>query len=241
MNEAVPEFQVLALYQLFPLLDNESLYSLFLLLFSPIRYPLIMLFGYPHLRHEQVYDYRFFWGGRSSCKRSLLVRAGGFRPDFIFGSEDIEVAFRISRMLGRERGPRPSGGGAVPDALERVGMAVVYDSLARQHAIRPLTYDQFCERCRRQGRSQWQFASFYDDPRVTEWCGTSDIRRRWEEVRDLLPSKVQRVLAIEAELHTAAENREALITELHQLYYHTFDAFKLQGIVAAAGIQEATQ
>ena len=196
------------------------------------------LFGYPNMRHGKAFDYRFFWGGRSSCKRSLLVRAGGFRPEFTFGSEDIEAAFRISRMLGRERAPALSGGGAVQEGSERVGMVVVYNKLARQHAIRPITYDEFCERCRRQGRSQWQFTSFYDDPRVTEWCGTSDIRRRWEEVRDLLPSKVQRVHAIEAELRTTAGNREALIGELHQLYYHTFDAFKLQGIVEAAGIQE---
>jgi glycosyltransferase involved in cell wall biosynthesis len=197
------------------------------------------LFGYPYVQHGQNYDYRFFWGGRSSCKRSLLVRAGGFRPEFTFGSEDIEAAFRISRMLGRERQPRPVGNAAASPAVERVGMVVVYDSLARQHVIRPLTYDEFCQRCERQGRSQWQFASFYDDPRAAEWCGTVDARRRWGEVRDLLPAQVARVRDLEAALRQGAGDRDTLIAELHQLYYKTFDAFKLKGIVEAASIQEA--
>jgi len=197
------------------------------------------LFGYPHLRPGQAYDYRFFWGGRSSCKRSLLVRAGGFRPEFTFGSEDIEAGFRICRMLGRERQPRPAGDSAAMAAVERVGMVVVYDSLARQHVIRPLTYDEFCQRCERQGRSQWQFASFYDDPRAAEWCGTVDARRRWEQVCDRLPAQVARVRELEAGVDQVAGDRDSLITELHSLYYATFDAFKLKGIVEAAGIQEA--
>jgi glycosyltransferase involved in cell wall biosynthesis len=197
------------------------------------------LFGYPHLRSGQAYDYRFFWGGRSSCKRSLLVRAGGFRPEFTFGSEDIEAGFRICRMLVRERQPRPAGDSAAPAAVERVAMVVVYDSLARQHVIRPLTYDEFCQRCERQGRSQWQFASFYDDPRAAEWCGTVDARRRWEKVRDRLPTQVARVRDLEAGLKQSLGDRNAVITELHSLYYATFDAFKLKGIIEAAGIQEA--
>jgi len=197
------------------------------------------LFGYPHLRHGQAYDYRFFWGGRSSCKRSLLVRAGGFRPEFTFGSEDIEAGFRICRMLGRERQPRPAHDPAAPAAVERIGMVVVYDSLARQHVIRPLTYEDFCQRCERQGRSQWQFASFYDDPRAAEWCGTVDARRRWDEVRDRLPAQVARVRDLEAVLEQVVGERDSLIAELHSLYYATFDAFKLKGIVKAAAIQEA--
>jgi hypothetical protein len=45
----------------------------------------------------------------------------------------------------------------------------------------------------------------------------------------------------EAVLPTASEHRKALITELQQPYYRTFDAFMLRGIIEAAGIQEATQ
>lgn len=215
------------------------------------------LFGYPHLQHGAVYDYRFFWGGRASCKKSLLVRAGGFRPQFTFGSEDIEAAYRISRMLGRERQPRTvavqraAAGAAkapadVPPAREHVEMVVIHDRLARQQMIRPLTYEDFCRRCHRQGRSQWQFSRFYDDPRVAEWCGTVDARRRWAEVRDVLPAQVTRVGELERRLEQileqatdhGREDRDATIAELHRLYYHTFDAFKLRGIVEAADSQE---
>lgn len=45
----------------------------------------------------------------------------------------------------------------------------------------------------------------------------------------------------EVALPIASEHRKALITELQQPSYHTFDAFTLRGIVEAAGIQEATQ
>lgn len=197
------------------------------------------LFGYPHLRHGQTFDYRFFWGGRSSCKKSVLVRAGGFRREFTFGSEDIEAAYRISRMLGRERRPGFPADFAAASAPERVEMVVVYDSLARQHMIRPLTYDDFCRRCERQGRSQWQFSRFYDDPRVVEWCGTFEARRRWEEVRDRLPAQMERVRALEARLREADGDRDAVIAELHRLYYQTFDACKLKGIVEAAVGEEA--
>ncbi|MFM9059145.1 MAG: glycosyltransferase [Planctomycetaceae bacterium] len=206
------------------------------------------LFGYPHLRHGATYDYRFFWGGRASCKKSLLVRAGGFRPAFTFGSEDVEAAYRISRMLGRERQPRTapkpaSEALAVPAAEgvtaaepphEHVNMVVVYDQLARQQMIRPLTYDDVCRRCRRQGRSQWQFSRFYDDPRVAEWCGTVDAHRRWAEVRDRLPAQVARVGELERLLERGTADRDATVAELHRLYYHTFDACKLAGIVEAA-------
>jgi len=145
-----------------------------------------------------------------------------------------------TERLAAEAGRIAEFGGLAAAHVDRVGMVVVYDSLARQHVIRPLTHDEFCQRCERQGRSQWQFVTLYNDPRVAEWYGTVDARRRWGEVRDLLPAKVERVREPEAALPTASEHRKALVTELQQPYYHTFDAFTLKGIVAAAGIQEAT-
>jgi len=51
--------------------------------------------------------------------------------------------------------------------------------------------------------------------------------------------QVARVRELEAGLEQAENERHTLIAELHSLYYATFDAFKLKGIVEAAGIQEA--
>ena len=196
------------------------------------------LFSYSSLRDGQVLDHTYFWGGRSSCKRSLLVRAGGFRPEFTFGSEDIEAGYRMSQLVARER--RAAGGGAPHEAP--IGLAVVYARAAVQHMIRPLSYDDFCRRCERQGRSQWQFSRFYDDTRVDEWCGIHHAEQRWHDIHEQLPGKVARVHAIEPlvahDLH--APHHAAMLTELHALYWWTFDAFKLKGIVEAAEQERAS-
>jgi len=195
------------------------------------------LFCYPRLHDGHVYDYRFFWGGRASCKRSLLVEAGGFRPEFTFGSEDIEAGYRMSQMLAyRRRWPQ-----AGPDATGATNaeLRVVYESRARQHVIRPITYDEFCRRCERQGRSQWQFAGFYTDPAVAEWCGTPAARERWEQIREELPACVARVHELESDAAALGADDGQRRAELHRLYGWTFDAFKLKGIVEAAGWGQA--
>ena len=102
--------------------------------------------------------------------------------------------------------------------------------------IRPITYDDFCRRCERQGRSQWQFSRFYDDRRVDEWCGVHGATRRYREVRRELDAKVARVHELEPLVDAATgEDRDRLVKELHSLYWWTFDAFKTKGIVEAAG------
>ena len=42
------------------------------------------LFSYPNLTDGQELDFTYFWGGRSSCKRSLLITRGVFRQEFGF-------------------------------------------------------------------------------------------------------------------------------------------------------------
>lgn len=200
------------------------------------------LFSYTHLRHMQQLDSSYFWGGRSSCKKSLLVRAGGFRQDFTFGSEDIEAGYRMSRLLIQERleaqGPDDRLTAAVRRHAERAALTVVYNRRAIQHMIRPLTYDEFCGRCERQGRSQLQFSRFYADPAVAKWCGTGEAELRWHGLRDALPALVARVHELEPLLqdNLPPSARAALVKELHGLYWMTFDAFKLKGIVEAAAV-----
>ena len=203
------------------------------------------LFGYGLVEHGQFLDHRWFWGGRSSCKKSLLVRSGGFRGEFTFGSEDIEAGHRISNMLMAERFARDRARGVSPAAARRhatgCGLTVLYNARARQHMIRPLTYDEFCRRCERQGRSQWQFSRFHADPEVAEWCGTVGVLGRWREVRDALPAQVERVHELEPRAAAATDPaaRAALLDELHGLYWSTFEAFKAKGIVEAAEAESA--
>jgi len=181
------------------------------------------LFGYTQLQQDQALSYHYFWGGRSSCKKSLLLRAGGFRPEFTFGSEDIEAGYRISKLLGQRRN------------WDR-DLLVIYNRRAVQHMVRHITYDEFCLRCERQGRSQWQFNRHYTDPEVARWCLVLNAKERWNGIKDDLPRRVERVHNLEELLHRNPDvpDRDELIRALHRLYQWTFDAFKIQGIVEAA-------
>jgi GT2 family glycosyltransferase/glycosyltransferase involved in cell wall biosynthesis len=168
------------------------------------------LFSYDNLSDGQVLDFTYFWGGRSSCKTSLLTRRGLFRPEFRFGSEDIELGYRLSRF----------------------GLKVVYRRSAVQHMIRPITYDQFCRRCERQGISQWMFSRMHGDPVVQRWCGVEGAVAKWQAVGASIDEKT--ALARELEEKVGRFNGstpEGLLDELWALYWSTFEAFKLKGLV----------
>lgn len=115
------------------------------------------LFSYGWMKPGQVMGHTEFWGGRSSCKRSLLIRNGVFHPDFDFGSEDIELAWRLTRY----------------------GFRVVYEPRARSVMIRALTFDEFCVRSYRQGRSQYRFAQMHNDPQIREYCQIDEAKDAW--------------------------------------------------------------
>ena len=119
------------------------------------------LFDYTWMQPGQVLDHTAFWGGRSSCKRSLLVRHGAFHPDFRFGCEDIELGWRLARH----------------------GLRVVYEPRARAMMIRALTFDQFCARSYRQGRSQHRFASLHPDQAVRTYCEIDAALQAWGRQR----------------------------------------------------------
>jgi len=180
--------------------------------------------GSAPLRDGQPLDHTFFRGGRSSCKKSLLVRAGGFRRELTCGSEDIEAGYRIGRMLARER----------PRAIGDLGLTVVCCRAAVQHAIRPMTFDEVCRRCEREGRSQWQFSRLADDPRVDEWLGVRGADERWQEMQGALATKVARVHELERQAETAGTDGRKLAEELHGLYAWTIKAFRTKGLVEAA-------
>ncbi len=115
------------------------------------------LFSYAFFRPGQELDYTAFWGGRSSCKRSLLVRHGVFHPDFTFGYEDIELGWRLAPH----------------------GLKVIYDPRAHSVMIRALSFDDFCARSYRQGRSQHRFAALHRAPAVRAYCEIDAARDAW--------------------------------------------------------------
>ena len=170
-------------------------------------------FCYEPLRHGQWLDFTYFWGGRSSCKRALLTEHGIFNQAFTFGCEDIELAYRLTRFELR----------------------VIHNRHAVQYMNRTLTYDEFCARCERQGRSQWAFSQLHQNRRVQEYCQVIDAAERWSAIQSRLASTVQRTRELEAVLADAGEQpRAESIEELYSLYRFTFDGFKVKGIVEAS-------
>jgi glycosyltransferase involved in cell wall biosynthesis len=168
------------------------------------------LFAYGPLADGQVLDYTYFWGGRSSCKRSLLVHHGVFNQGFRFGSEDIELGYRLSKL----------------------GFRVMFHRKAVQYMTRPLTFDAFCRRCERQGVSQHMFSRLHPAEEIQRYCQVNDACARWADMRQNLDASVERVRDLELQLARPqkTESDEPLVDELWRLYKWTFNAFKIKGI-----------
>jgi glycosyltransferase involved in cell wall biosynthesis len=173
------------------------------------------LFDYSCIGHGDVLDFTFFWGGRSSCKRMLLAREGIFDQNFRFGSEDIELGYR----------------------LQPHGFKVVYNRDAVSYMNRPIAYDDFCARCERQGHSQHHFGNVLHgrDPEIRRYCDVDDAASRWREAEPHLQRKTTRVHDLERRVADDPDDGSTSRwqAELHQLYGETFRAYKLKGIVSA--------
>ena len=173
------------------------------------------MFSYPHIKHGQILDYTYFWGGRSSCKRSFLIEHGVFDSVFRFGCEDIELGFRLSPY----------------------GLKVVYNTRAVSKMIRVVTFDDFCKRLMKQGRSQYVFSQLHDDPRVHQWAEIPGSEAAWAAIRPVFDAK----LASARSLDEIAAKRLELKLDLDQLtrrllyeaYWWAFRACKIKGIAEA--------
>jgi glycosyltransferase involved in cell wall biosynthesis len=177
------------------------------------------LFAYAGLHDGQELDFAYFWGGRTSCKRSLLVQRGIFDQRFQGALEDIELGYRLAKF----------------------GLRVVFRHGALQHMNRAVTYDAFCGRCERQGRLQVALARMHSDPVLERHYGVKNAEQKWRQAQALLGPKVQRVAEIEHLLADsgAGPDRETLRRELHGLYDWTFRHFKIKGFVEALAAEPA--
>jgi len=116
-------------------------------------------FSYPGLHAGDALDYAYFWGGRTSCKRSFLLTHGVFNQVFRFGCEDIELGYRLSMH----------------------GLTVRYHPAAKSTMVRSMTVDQFCERLARQGQSNAIFSRLHADPAVQRWTEVAEAIQLWEK------------------------------------------------------------
>jgi glycosyltransferase involved in cell wall biosynthesis len=93
------------------------------------------IIGFP--KPGVVHGWHSFYGGTSSCKRSLF-RHGLYDPVYRFGFEDMELALRLNR---------------------KVRLRVHYDPAVVSYFERILDFPWFIRRCYREGRS---FRRFYE-------------------------------------------------------------------------------
>ena len=172
------------------------------------------LFSYPGLRDGQILGYAHFWGGRTSCKRRFLLEHGVFNPVFRFGCEDIELAYR----------------------LRQHGLQVAYNSRAITSMVRSYSFDQFCERLVRQGRSNFVFSQLHPDPEVQAWTGAEDLEK-WNLLGPVYESfrksgaELDRIFRFKQQNGLGAPEDKAL---LHEAYWVAFRASKIKGMAEAA-------
>ena len=170
------------------------------------------LFCYSHLKHGDVLDYPYFWGGCCSCKRNLLIDYGVFNPVFRFGCEDIELAYRLSRNKFK----------------------VVYNAQAVSTMVRDIPFDAFCRRLIRQGESQYVFSQLHLDTEVQKWTEMLGAEEEWKRIEPVYEPvlrsarELDRIANLKLEL--GLELDDVTVELLHRAYQNAFRACKLKGI-----------
>jgi len=144
------------------------------------------LFEYGSLKDGQMLDFTYFWGGRSSCKRSFLAKRGVFNRQFRTIIEDIELGYRLSKF----------------------GFRVVFHRAAISYMTRALTCDEFCDRCERQGEALFLLSRLHDDSVAQQYCQLADpfidnravavdAEAKWPDVAALFQERVDEIGRIE--------------------------------------------
>ena len=181
-----------------------------------------LLFAYGNFEPGEVIDWRGFWEGRVSSKRSLHVRHG-LHDQRLEYSIDVELAWRL----------RPQG------------IEVVYHPAARSVMSRPIDLDEFCCRYEAKGRAQAAIASLHDDAAIREYTKIEEAPARWEAARPELARLKARIFELEHALSVRGNgdgpaDRAAVLDELHRCYREVFFAHNAKGIAEVLGEQRPT-
>jgi GT2 family glycosyltransferase len=179
------------------------------------------LFCYGWMQPHQRLSFREFWGGRTSCKRSLLIEHGVFNPAFRFGCEDVELGWR----------------------LDPIGLRVIYEPAARSTMIRGMSFGDFCRRSIRQGRSQWLFASLHPETAVRDYCEIDRALALWPAVKGDFAAILRRAEGLDRMMLRRGPVAPVLSltsqTELDEAYAQAFFLCRAKGIADAATLAPA--
>jgi len=166
-----------------------------------------MLFAYGHLEEGRRLDWRCFWEGRVSSKRSLHVRHG-LHDQRLAYSIDVEMAWRLARN----------------------GLDVLYHAPARCFMARPIDFAEFCTRRESKGKAQAAIARLHEEPELRKYLQVEGAAERWERARPKLEELRERIGGLERELGADAERDPSRLHELHRSYRAAFEAYTAKGI-----------
>jgi glycosyltransferase involved in cell wall biosynthesis len=166
-----------------------------------------LMFAYDRLKHGQELDWRGFWEGRISCKRSLLVHHG-LHDQRLPYSIDIEMGWRVAPA----------------------GLRVVYDSTARSLMARPLDFETFCERTEAKGRAHATIAALHPGTEIAKRLNVHDAVEVWRQRGDTEQKLRARVTDLEARVATEGN----LLDELYEAYRAVFKLLHVKGAAGAA-------
>ncbi len=161
-----------------------------------------LMFAYERLGDGQELDWRGFWEGRISCKRSLLIHHGLHDQRLVY-SIDVEMAWRLAPT----------------------GLRVIYDSSARSFMARAIDFDAFCVRTEAKGRASAVIATLHTGSEIAERLRVLDATKVWEEQRSGEPRLRRRVLELEASGATDPRS----LDELHAAYRQMFRLMHAKG------------
>jgi glycosyltransferase involved in cell wall biosynthesis len=167
-----------------------------------------LMFSYGSLQAGQELDWRGFWEGRISCKRSLLLRHG-LHDQRLNYSIDVEMGWRL-----------------MPH-----GLKVVYDPSAISVMARPLNFTGFCDRTQAKGKAMAVIASLHPGTDIGAQLKLDESRALYEENRYGEGELRARV----AQLEAASLTDESVLPELHELYRSTFRILNAKGVAETTG------
>lgn len=171
------------------------------------------LLSYPSLKHGDILDYTYFWGGACSSKRSLLLEFGLFDPVFRFGCEDIELGYRLSKQ----------------------GLRVVFNENAISYVSRKIDFDAFCHRLKLQGGSGYVFSQLHPDPEIQRWTETTDSEKNWAMINGHHEAIIKAARSLDSMANRKLAAGLALTDEdrylLYQAYWAAFKTCKVTGFM----------
>jgi glycosyltransferase involved in cell wall biosynthesis len=167
-----------------------------------------LMFSYGSLHDGQVLDWKGFWEGRISCKRSLLMR---------HGLHDQRLAYSIDIEMGWRLMPH--------------GLRVVYDPSATSVMARPLDFEGFCDRTQAKGRALAVIAALHPGTDIGAQLKLDEARSVYEQGRFAEPE----LRALVARLESAAQTDDSVLPELHDTYRSMFRIMNAKGVAETTG------